>query len=123
MRLLLLSLLLPGPVVATDARAADVPTPEAAARPAPVPIVVRAGYQPDRVTIPADAPATLVFLREDYDGCTREVVFPTLGLRRELPTGVPVVIELPASATGEIPFHCGMHMRHGTVVVEPRRVP
>jgi plastocyanin domain-containing protein len=61
--------------------------------------------------------AALRFVRRDYGGCTREVVFPTLGLRRELPTGRPVTVDLPALPAGETPFECGMGMVRGAVVV------
>ena len=54
------------------------------------------GYRPARVEVAAGECVRLRFVRRDYGGCTREVVFPTLGLRRELPTGRPVTVALPA---------------------------
>lgn len=45
-------------------------------------------------------------------------MFPTLGIRRALPPLQPVEIELGKPAAGELPFHCGMNMIHGIVVVE-----
>lgn len=64
----------------------------------------------------------LRFLRKDYSGCTKEVVFPTLGIRKTLPTNEPVVIDLPVLEPGEVPFHCGMKMVKGAILVsaEPR---
>lgn len=85
-----------------------------------VEIVVDGGYRPARVRIPAGVRTTLRFVRRDYTPCTREVVFPTLGLRRTLPTNEPVLVELPALEPGEHPFHCGMHMIHGTLEVVAR---
>lgn len=102
------------PLVAGTAAAADTP---AAAPVREVPIVVNAGYTPSRVEVKAGERVRLVFTRTEYGGCTREVVFPELGIRRELPTNQPVAIDLPALAAGTYGFHCGMNMIHGTVVV------
>lgn len=97
---------------------------EDAARPAAAAtttrIVVQNGYHPDRIVVKEGAPIRLAFVRQEYSGCTLEVVFPTLGIRRKLPPNEPVVIDLGAPAAGEIPFHCGMNMIHGLVVVEPK---
>lgn len=51
------------------------------------------------------------------------MVFPTLGLRKELPPDVPVVVDLGTPAAGEIPFQCGMNMIRGVVVVTPKELP
>ena len=80
-------------------------------------IVVRGGYQPGRITVPEGEPVRLRFVRHEYASCTREVVFPWLGLRRELPPHQPVVVELPAMRAGEYEYHCGMSMIRGTIVV------
>ena len=97
------------------AAAAD-PVPPAP--PAAIEVVVEGVYRPDRIVVKEGEPVRLKFLRKEYTGCTREVVFPTLGIRRELPPMQPVEIDLGRPAAGEIPFHCGMNMIHGTVVVE-----
>lgn len=89
--------------------------------PPAVEIVVESGrYVPAEVKVPAGEPARLQFVRKEWNSCTREVVFPTLDIRRELPPEQPVIIELPALPAGEVPFHCGMGMVHGKVVVEAR---
>lgn len=82
-----------------------------------VEVVVDQDYQPSRIEVTQGERLRLRFLRRGYGGCTREVVFPTLNLRRELPTNQPVVIELPALPLGETPFQCGMNMVRGVVVV------
>lgn len=96
---------------------------EAQEAPAPIEIVVEGGYRPDRVVVKEGEPVVLRFLRKDWSGCTLEVVFPTLELRRQLPTNEPVLVDLGRPAAGEIPFHCGMDMIHGTVVVEAKEKP
>lgn len=83
-------------------------------------VIVDGGYQPSRITVTAGERIRLRFIRRDHSPCTREVVFPGLDLRRELPTGQPVVLELPALAAGEYEFRCAMHMIRGRLVVQPR---
>ncbi len=102
-----------GPTVAelVPAAHAEAPVREIA-------ITVQGGYKPDRVDVTAGERVRLVFTRTEYTGCTREVVFPELGIRKELPTNQPVAIELPALAAGTYSFHCGMKMIHGSVVVK-----
>ena len=82
-----------------------------------VEVVVDNGYQPSRIEVRPGERVRLRFIRRDYGGCTREVVFPTLNLRRELPTDQPVVIDLPALPVGETTFQCGMNMLRGSIVV------
>lgn len=82
-----------------------------------VEVVVDGGYRPARVEVASGERVRLRFVRRDFGGCTREVVFPTLGLRHELPTGRPVTVDLPVLPAGETPFECGMGMVRGVVVV------
>lgn len=103
--------------------AVDLLFPPAHAESAPREIAVRVqdGYKPDRIEVSAGERVRLVFTRTEYTGCTRELVFPELGIRHELPTNQPVSIDLPVLAPGTYPFHCGMKMTHGTLVVTAAR--
>lgn len=83
-------------------------------------VLVDGGYQPGRITVTAGERVRLRFIRRDHTPCTREVVFPGLDLRRELPTDLPVVLELPALAAGEYELRCAMNMIRGTLVVQAR---
>ena len=80
-------------------------------------IHVEGGYQPSQVTVAAGERVRLIFTRTEYSSCTKEVVIPALGIRKELPPHQPVSIDLPALAAGEYAFHCGMNMIHGTITV------
>jgi plastocyanin domain-containing protein len=96
----------------------------AAAQEAPareVEIIVDGGYRPDLVTARAGERLRLKFVRHEDGSCTREVVFPTLDIRKELPPHQPVFVDLPALAAGEYEFRCGMKMIRGRIVVEPAR--
>jgi plastocyanin domain-containing protein len=100
-------------LVVTDAHAEEVKVRE-------IEVVVDRGYQPSRIVVQRGERVRLKFVRKDYSPCTREVVFPSLDIRRDLPLNEPVFIDLPVLAAGETEFHCGMNMVRGTIVVETR---
>lgn len=83
-----------------------------------VEVIVEGAYKPNKITVPAGEPVRIRFLRKDYTPCTKEVVFPALNIRRELPTNQPVVVELGPLAPGEYEFKCGMNMVRGSLVVK-----
>ena len=83
-------------------------------------VIVDGDYQPGRISVTAGERVRLRFIRRDHTPCTREVVFPGLDIRRELPTDRPVVIDLPALTAGEYEFRCAMNMIRGLLVVQPR---
>jgi len=85
--------------------------------PREIEIIVDGAYKPNRIEIHEGERIRLKFVRREYTPCTREVVFPKLNIRRELPPNQPVVIELPALAKGEYEFKCGMNMIRATLAV------
>lgn len=62
----------------------------------------------------------LQLVREEDRPCTREIVFPSLGIRRTLPVGKPVTVALRPERVGTIEFTCGMNMLRGTLEVRPQ---
>jgi plastocyanin domain-containing protein len=118
---ILLTFTLSAPALLAPPARAEEPPPPASPSIREIEIVVDGGYKPGRVGIQEGERVRLKFIRKDYSPCTREVVFASLGIRRELPTDVPVVIEIPAQSPGEIPFACGMNMVRGVLVVEARK--
>jgi plastocyanin domain-containing protein len=98
-----------GAAAAVTARASGVPE---------VRITVRGGYEPATVRVKAGAPVRLVFDRQETSGCSEEVVFPSFGIRKFLPTGQPTTIEITPPAPGRYDFMCGMSMLRGAVVAE-----
>jgi plastocyanin domain-containing protein len=117
------SSLFASPLAADETPAAEEPPAPAPASPAvrEIEIVVDGGYRPSRIVIQEGERVRLKLIRKDYSPCTREIVFASLGIRRELPTNTPVTIDIPAQSAGEIPFSCGMNMVKGVIVVEPRK--
>jgi plastocyanin domain-containing protein len=80
-------------------------------------IVVDGAYRPARIRVAQGERVRLRFVRKDWNGCTRELLIPALSLRRALPPGKPVIVDLPALAPGEYEFRCGMNMIRGTITV------
>ena len=73
------------------------------------------GFSPSRIEAVAGQALTLRFLRTTDNTCAKQVVFPSLGLERDLPLQKNVDIAL-VPTRGEISFACGMGMLKGAVV-------
>ena len=75
------------------------------------------GFAPPRIVTAANKPIRLVFQRLDAQNCAGRVVFPELGIDRELGVAKSVLVEIPAQSAKELAFSCGMGMYKGFVVV------
>jgi len=75
------------------------------------------GFSPSSVKFRKGGPATLVFTRTTDDTCAKEVVFPGLNIKKELPKGKPVSIEIPTDKEQTLAFQCGMGMYKSSVVI------
>lgn len=80
--------------------------------------VSSAGYEPSRIEVQRGQPVRLAFTRTDAENCGGTVVFPSQNIRRELPVGQTVLVELTPQASGELNFTCGMNMYRGALVVQ-----
>ena len=112
-------------LVACDRKPAGAPSPggpivvaasEVRGRQIDVHVTMK-GYQPSRIPVRAGEDVTLVFLRGEPNECAAELVFPALGIKKELPVGKPVAIPIRAEKPGEIAFSCGMDMLRGKLEV------
>lgn len=79
--------------------------------------VGEAGFDPPRIAVAAGQPIKIAFYRENAQNCVNSVVFPELGIRKTLPAGGTVVIEIPPAAAREYHFACGMNMYRGSLVI------
>jgi plastocyanin domain-containing protein len=75
------------------------------------------GFTPSSVSFKKGAPAALVFVRTSDDTCATEVVFPELSVKKDLPKGKPVTIDIPTDKDQKLTFQCGMGMYKSAVVV------
>jgi hypothetical protein len=72
------------------------------------------GFEPARVSL--NFGRQLVFRRTSDKTCATAVVFPELGIEKQLPLNADVTVDVPATAHGEIAFQCGMGMHKSKVV-------
>jgi len=80
--------------------------------------VSTAGFSPARISAAAGKLSTLAFIRSDARSCANAVAFPELGIRKDLPVGETVLVEIPASESGrELHFACGMNMYRGSILI------
>lgn len=76
------------------------------------------GYHPASVSAPAGQPAQIEFTRTTDQTCGKEVVFPSLNIRRDLPLNRPVAVDVTMPASGSLAFTCGMDMYRGAIVAQ-----
>jgi plastocyanin domain-containing protein len=75
------------------------------------------GFDPAVIAAKAGQPLKLAFFRPNAANCAREVVFPGLGIRKELPPGQTTVVDITPPKSGPLDFECGMKMLKGQVIV------
>lgn len=75
------------------------------------------GFIPNEVSL-KQKPVKLAFIREEEGGCADEVVFKDYGIRKKLPLGEVVVVDIENPKSEAISFSCGMDMFKGKVLVE-----
>jgi len=117
----LLALLVPMTVLAACNKDKDKEQASAAAASVPAGAIRitadEKGFTPSSVTLKKGEPGTLVFLRTTDETCATEVVFPELDIKKDLPKGQPVTIEIPTDKDQKLTFQCGMGMYKSSVVV------
>lgn len=75
------------------------------------------GFDPATIDAKAGQPIKLAFYRPNAQNCAREVVFPDLGIKKELPPGQTTVVDITPPRTGPLAFACGMNMLKGKLLV------
>ncbi|WP_431951438.1 heavy metal translocating P-type ATPase [Actinacidiphila sp. bgisy167] len=84
-----------------------------------VEVTVRGGYSPDVIRVRQGTPVEIVFDRQESGECTSRVVFPDFKIGAGLPAHTRTAVRFDPDQAGSYSFTCGMHMIHGTLLVEP----
>lgn len=81
-------------------------------------VVSKNGFTPQEISYKQNQPLKLAFYRADKENCGSEVIFKDLNIKKKLPVGKVVLIDIPTDKTGEISFACGMDMYQGKIIVQ-----
>lgn len=95
-------------------------SPPAAAQPGAKVVkvtVADSGFNPSSITLAKGDRATLEFTRTSNATCADKVVFPDLGITKDLPLNKPVAVDVPTGNARKLTFQCGMGMYQSAVVV------
>ena len=83
-----------------------------------VPIAVdEKGFTPSSVDVKRSEKVQLVFTRTSDETCAKEVVFPDIGLKKDLPLNKAVAVDVPTDSARTLTFQCGMAMYKSKVVI------
>ncbi|MCC6409698.1 MAG: cupredoxin domain-containing protein [Planctomycetes bacterium] len=91
--------------------------PMSSSDPRTIDVLVERGYHPRELDARPGERLRIAFSRREHGACSRDVVFPGLGIRRALPFGETVAIDLPELPPGDYAFTCGMSMLRGVLHV------
>lgn len=80
-------------------------------------ILVEGGYKPSSISVQKGKPVTITFLRKDENPCLEEIVIPDFKIKKFLPVGEKVDIQITPKESGTIPFSCSMNMFYGKIKV------
>jgi plastocyanin domain-containing protein len=79
------------------------------------------GFTPSSLSMvkgPPGSTAAVTFVRTTDQTCAKEVVFPDLSIKKDLPLNSPVTVDVPTEAARTLTFQCGMAMYKGALVVK-----
>jgi hypothetical protein len=81
-------------------------------------VVSKNGFTPQEISYKQGQPLKLAFYRADKENCGSEVIFKDLNIKKKLPVGKVVLIDIPTDKPGEFAFACGMDMLKGKIIVQ-----
>ena len=81
-------------------------------------VVTKDGFAPQQISFKKGQPLKVAFYRADSENCASEIVFKDLNIRKKLPVGEVVTVDIPTDKTGEFSFACGMDMYKGKIVIQ-----
>jgi plastocyanin domain-containing protein len=76
------------------------------------------GFDPSSITVAKGENVTMEFTRTEEKTCADKVVFPDIGISKDLPLNKPVAINVPTDQARRLTFQCGMGMYRSAVLVQ-----
>ena len=80
-------------------------------------VIVDGGYKPSTIKVKKGKKTVISLLRKDASTCLEEFILPDFKIKKYLPVGEMVDVEITPEKTGTFGFHGGMNMYHGKIVV------
>ncbi len=81
-------------------------------------VVSENGFTPQEISYKQGQPLKLAFYRADDKNCGSEIVFKDLNIKKKLPVGKVVLVDVPTDKAREVSFACGMGIMKGKIVVQ-----
>lgn len=81
-------------------------------------MVTKDGFVPEEITFKKGTPLKLAFYRADSENCADQIVFKDLNIKKNLPVGQVVFVDIPTEQDKTYTFACGMNMYKGQIVVQ-----
>lgn len=81
-------------------------------------IKVDGGYSPSTILVTKNKPVTLKIFRTDPSSCLDQLIIPQWNIVKALPLNKEIAIPFTPDEIGTFPFHCGMNMFHGKIIVQ-----
>lgn len=81
-------------------------------------IVSKNGFTPQEISYKSEKPLKLAFYRADEENCSDEIVFKDLNIRKDLPVGQVVLIDIPSAKKGEINYSCNNGKLKGKINIQ-----
>lgn len=81
-------------------------------------VVSENGFTPQEISYRQGQPLKLAFYRADDKNCGSEVIFDDLNIKKKLPVGKVVLVDIPTDKADEFSFACGMNVMKGKIVVQ-----
>jgi plastocyanin domain-containing protein len=80
--------------------------------------VTEKGFEPSTLKVESKKDVILMVTRKTDATCAKEIVFPAMKIKKELPLNKVVAINLGKLAKGNINFSCAMDMVSGVINVQ-----
>jgi len=81
-------------------------------------ILVKGVYSPNIIKAKKNKLVRINFVRKESTDCSRFVNFTDFKIRKELPEGEKITIEIMPEKSGVFPFNCDMNMYQGKLIIE-----
>ena len=81
-------------------------------------VVSKDGFTPQEISYKKGLPLKLAFIRIDEENCGNEIVIKELNIKKKLPVGEVVTVDIPTDKAREINFSCVNNMSKGKIVIQ-----